>query len=101
MLDTDVVELLESGCSLIVGTVDEHARPEATRGWGLEVLAGGASLRVLVSSGSEVAVANLARGGRVAVTATAIATLRSIQVKGHAGAVEPATAADRMGRHQR
>ena len=95
MLDTDVAELLETGCSLIIGTVDAQAIPEAARGWALEVSADRTSLRLLVSTEATVALANLAPGAKVAVTATEIATLRSLQVKGHSSGVDEVTRADR------
>lgn len=100
MLDTDVVELLESGCSLIVGTVDDQTQPEAARGWGLQVLGDGTSLRVLVAADAEVTLANVARAALVAVTGTSVATFRSIQAKGRALVVEPATGDDQQ-RHDR
>ncbi len=34
-------ELLESPCALIVGTVDADLRPDATRGWGIDVAPAG------------------------------------------------------------
>jgi hypothetical protein len=79
----DPVQLFESACSLIVGTVDGEGFPEATRGWDVQLLAGGGRLRVVVSDDSGGTVRNL-RGAsaRIAITATQVMTLESVQVKG-------------------
>ena len=50
VIEAEVAELLESPCSLIVGTVDADGLPDATRGWGVEVLAGGTQVRVLLAA---------------------------------------------------
>ena len=95
MIDPEIVELMESPCSLIVGTVDAGGLPDATRGWGLEVLDGGTKVRLLLSSNAKATMANLRSTGRIAVTATDFVTMRSVQVKGAALTVEEATDADR------
>jgi hypothetical protein len=94
VIHEDVVELLESGCALIVGTVDDAARPEATRAWGLQVLPDRAHVRVLVDGGATRAVANIGRPSRAAVTATDVRTFHSVQVKGDVVAVEATTDED-------
>jgi hypothetical protein len=88
-------QLLESPGALVVGTVDESRLPDATRGWGLEVLDDGAAVRVLLASNASATLANLRATGRIAVTATDIPTFESVQVKGRASSVEAPTAADR------
>ena len=93
MLRPDELALLESGVSLIVGTVDGDGAPDATRAWGVRGDPDG--LRVLCDEAAGVSVANLRAGGRIAVTGVDVVTLRSIQVKGRALAVEAATADDR------
>ena len=95
MIDPDIVELMESACALIVGTVDDDGLPDATRGWGVQVLDGGTQVRLLLSASADVTVANLRSTGRIALTATHFTTLHSVQVKGTALAVEEATDADR------
>jgi hypothetical protein len=93
-LDPDVVALLESGCSMIIGTVDASGTPLATRGWGAAVEADG-RVRVLLALEADAARANLAATGKIAIGATDVPTLRSIQVKGEVVAIEPPTDADR------
>lgn len=95
MIEPEAVELLESACALIVGTVDEEQRPDATRGWGAEVL-GPSQVRLLLSSNAHASLANLSATGAIAVTATHFVTLVSVQLKGRARVVEPATSADRI-----
>ena len=76
-------EFLESGCALIVGTVGADGEPHASRGWGLDVLGDDPPLvRLLLDAGDGVAVEHAAAGGRLAVTAASVRTLRSTQLKG-------------------
>ena len=96
MIGPDAKELLESGCALIVGTVDVNGMPHAARAWGLDVIDGDATrIRVLVAADEPVMLDNLDATGLVAVTGTDIRTLRSIQAKGRVIRVEAATLADR------
>jgi hypothetical protein len=96
VIDEETRAFLESGCALIVGTVDPDGAPHAGRGWGLSVLDGGAParLRLLLDAEDGVSVANAAAGGAIAVTATSVTTLRSIQLKGRSSATEVATVDD-------
>jgi hypothetical protein len=89
-----MAKLLESGCALIVGTVDLDGLPEATRAWGARVPAGGSRVRFLVNSDDDRSIDNLRTGGAVALTATDVPTLKSVQVKGRAVLVENATEDD-------
>lgn len=94
MIRTDVAKLLESGCSLVVGTVDRDGLPDATRGWGAWVLHDPERVRILLPALSERAVTNLADGGLIAITASHVVTLRSMQLKGQSLVIEPATRDD-------
>ena len=95
MLDASLTEFLEGGCSLIVATVTDDGAPHATRGWGLDVL-DPRTARILLPSHDTIALEGLAGGGPVAITAADVTTLRSVQLKGRATAVEPATDEDRV-----
>ena len=95
MIEPEVAEQLESPSSLLVGTVSGDGVPDATRGWGIEVL-GPDRLRVLLSTEATRTLAVVSSGGRLALTTTHFFTLVSWQLKGRALAVEPATAADRI-----
>jgi Pyridoxamine 5'-phosphate oxidase len=94
LIRTEVANLLESDASLVVGTVDDDGLPDATRAFGAWVLHDPERVRFLVPDEGLRTLANLADGGRVALTATEVPTHRSIQVKGHATVVEPATQDD-------
>ena len=95
MITAETAELVESPCSLIVGTVDATGLPDASRAWGAEVIDDG-HVRVLLSTQAEVTRRNVERGGRVAVTATHFFTFDSVQLKGVATRIEEATPADRI-----
>lgn len=86
-------EFLESGCALIIATVDADGEPHAGRGWGLDVLEPN-RFRLLVDADDLRLRANLAANGSIAVTATHVPTLRSIQLKGHAVETESRGDAD-------
>lgn len=92
MFDAETVTFLESGCSLIVGLVGPSGEPVAGRGWGLTVLdASSGRLRLLVDADDDVATGLLVDRGRIAVTATSVRTMRSMQMKGRLVTVAAAT----------
>ena len=100
MIRPDVAKVLESGTSAIVGTVADDGQPDAVRAWGAWTLDGGTRVRFLVPASEARSIANLRANGRVALTATVVDTLESVQVKGRATAVGPATADD-LALHER
>ncbi len=95
MIGPELAELLESPCSLIVGTVDADRLPDASRAWGIEVL-DDRRLRMLLSTQAPVTRRNVEQGGAVALTATNFFTFESMQLKGRATSVEDATPADHI-----
>ena len=94
MLTSDLVALLESG-ALIVGTVGPDGAPWAARGWGLDVLEGGARVRLLLPADDVVLLGHLASGAPVAITAADVETLQAVQLKGRADGLAAATDDDR------
>ena len=94
--EADTIELLESGCALIVGLVTSAAAPFATRGWGLTIDPAGGSARLLVTAADVAALdpAESLVGRALAVTGCDIKTLRSLQLKGPVVSVEAPTALD-------
>jgi hypothetical protein len=96
VLPDDVVALLESGCSTFLGAVGADGRPVASHCMGIQVVEDGTRLRVMVNADEAEAIADLQATRVVALGATDVYTLRSIQVKGAVVAVEPVTAADRV-----
>jgi hypothetical protein len=95
VIEPEIVELLESPCAQIVGTVDDDGLPDASRGWGALVHDDGRRIRLLVASNAATTIRNLRTTGRIAFTATQFLTLRSVQVKGIAVAVEDPDEDDR------
>jgi hypothetical protein len=93
MLEADVVELLESGCALVVGFVTLDGAPYATRGWGLTLLEEARTARLLVGT-ADLAALGHRQGGllgtMIATTGANVLTLRSAQLKGPIIAVESA-----------
>lgn len=89
MSETETRAFLESGCALLVGTVSPDGEPHAGRAWGLDVLREDPLLvRVLLDVEDITSVEYAAAGGAIAVTATSVRTLHSVQLKGRATGVE-------------
>jgi hypothetical protein len=92
LFDDATTAFLHSGCAVIIGTVDAHGQPHAGRGWGLDLLPadderspdGAAVARLVIDADDTVTLENLAAGSRVAITATSVRTLYSLQLKGQA-----------------
>jgi hypothetical protein len=96
VIDRQTKDFIEGGRALIVGTVDASGQPHATRGWGLHVVdADEGRVRVVLPGDDPVTIENLRTTRRLALTATDVPTLASIQAKGRATAIEPSDAADR------
>ncbi len=95
MIEPEVTELIESPCSLIVASVDADGLPDAIRGWGVDVL-GPDRVRVLLAADADRTLANLADGGRIALTTTHFITAVSWQLKGVATMIEDASPAERI-----
>jgi hypothetical protein len=92
----ETTAFLEGGCSLVVGTVGAGNEPTAARGWGLTVLSReSGDCRLVLDLTARRTRADLTTTGAIAVTAADVPTLRSIQLKGVALEIEPATDADR------
>lgn len=96
MFDEETAALLASGCALIVGTVGVDGAPHAGRGWGVDVIedAEPARLRLLLDIEDVATLEHAAAGGAMAVTATSVRNLRSVQLKGRATGVEVASRDD-------
>lgn len=94
MWSGETKEFLESGCALVVATVSSDGAPFASRGWGLTIVRGG-DFRLLLDADDPHTIANLEATGVIAITATNVPTLHSMQMKGRCLTVEPATDVDR------
>jgi hypothetical protein len=89
VFDIETTAFLESGCALLVGTVSPLGEPHAGRAWGLDVLSDEPlRVRVLLDVEDVTTVEHAASGGAIAVTATSVRTLHSVQLKGRVISVE-------------
>lgn len=94
MFSSDLMEMIEAGCGLIIGTVAADGEPRATRGWGVRVVdPDRRRVRVLMGADDPVSIANLGNG-RIALTGANVRTLRSVQLKGRVVGTETATSDD-------
>ena len=89
VLDDEMVRFLEGGCALIVCTFDADGDPYASRAWGFTVLCADGEVR-----GRLLVTPDVLAEGRIAITATDVSTLRSLQLKGRIVGVEPMSEAD-------
>jgi len=79
----ETIKILESGCSLVVGTVASDGEPVAGRGWGLTVTdPDGDRVRLVLDKSDIGTRENIEATGRLALTAGDVATLRAWQLKG-------------------
>jgi hypothetical protein len=89
-------ELLGGGCGLVVGLVDGEGVPFASRAWGrTTVQERPLCLRLVLPLDDGLPLLVGKAVGPIAMTVTDPLTLRSVQFKGRAGPIEPATAEDR------
>lgn len=84
MFDPETSAFLESGCALVVGTVHADGEPHAGRAWGLDLVGPGATptMRLLLDADDTTTIELAAGGGAIAITATSVRTLSSVQLKG-------------------
>jgi len=84
VLTAELVEYMESGVSLLVGSRDAALRPASARGFGVAVdAASGTATVFLAMAGSEVTLSNLRNNAQIALTLSRPLDHRSLQVKGH------------------
>jgi len=96
VLEPETVAFLEPGCAVIAATVSDDGEPHAVRGWGMTVVSREtATLRLLIDSHDDVAIADLSTTGAIAITAGHVRTLQSMQLKGRVVRIEDGTDADR------
>jgi hypothetical protein len=88
-LDDETRAFVESGCALVLGTVDPGGAPCAGRGWGVTVGDEAGRLRLVLDADDTVTLHNVTAGAPIAVTAASIRTLASVQFKGRVVGTEP------------
>lgn len=82
-LPAELVEFVQGGVSLLIGTCGPDLFPESARAGGLRVWPCACKLTLLMPKGTgEVTIANLRANGRLAVTMSQVETHRTLQVKG-------------------
>lgn len=95
-LSAEIVEFIESGVSMLVGTRDANLRSECARGLGAQVGADRSSVTVYLNDALGARTrANLEHNQQIAVAFSRPIDHHSIQLKGIATAVRKCTAADR------
>lgn len=93
----DLVDYLESGVSLLIGTRDKDLRPEAARACGAQVAADREHLSIFVPERWPTQTfANIEENGMVSVGFSRMLDNYAIQVKGGGATVRPATDAERI-----
>ncbi|MDS9469301.1 hypothetical protein RGQ15_17195 [Paracoccus sp. MBLB3053] len=93
-LRVDLAQFVQSGISVILGSVDRNARPVAAIGLACRVLDGGV-LRVIARAPAITPIlASVAAGSGIAVTFSRPVTHRSIQFKSDRARIVPAEDAD-------
>jgi hypothetical protein len=94
-VDEALQEFLESGVAVIVGTADSDGRPHVRPGWGPRVHPSRTRLSVFMEAErAPVPLEDIASTGQIAVTCSDPITYRSVQLKGHGGAVSDVTSDD-------
>lgn len=92
----ELVQFVQSGISVLVGSRDARLMPDCSRAVGARVEDDGGTMTVyLPPVTSQVTLANLRDNGRIAVAFSRPADHRSVQVKGRVLEIREADAADR------
>jgi hypothetical protein len=100
-LPRDLVDFVESGVSILIGTRDPQFRPECIRGTGAVVAADRHSITLFIPEGTgERTIANIEGGSPLAVTFSRPIDHRTVQVKGAVRAVRPTTPGEQQTAHR-
>ena len=95
MIPQSIVDLLETGVSVMVGTRDASLMPECTRAWGIRVADDGGTVTVLLAEPfAGKTIDNLRENGQIAVTCTRPTDHITCQLKGRIRSIKRATSAD-------
>jgi hypothetical protein len=91
---TELMNIMETGAGLVVGTVSEDGWPRADRAWAVSVVDTETHRIRFVMSADDAAVVDNLQSGRVSLTGAEVSTYQSVQLKGRPVVVEPPTSAD-------
>jgi hypothetical protein len=95
MMSSSIVELLQTGVSVVVGTRDAALMPECTRAWGIRVEKDRASVTIFLTEAiSQQTLRNLKDNGQIAISCTRPTDHVACQLKGCVRRVRPATKRD-------
>jgi predicted pyridoxine 5'-phosphate oxidase superfamily flavin-nucleotide-binding protein len=96
MIPDSIVQLLQTGVSVMVGTRDASLMPECTRAWGIHVAADRGSVTILLATTfAGKTLGNLHENGMVAVTCTRPTDHITCQLKGLVRSIKPVTSVER------
>ena len=97
MIPSPIVELLQTGVSVIVGTRDASLMPECTRAWGIRLGKDRRSLTIfLTETISKKTLQNLRENGLVAVSCTRPTDHVACQIKGRVRTIRPSDREDQI-----
>jgi hypothetical protein len=91
---TELMNIMETGAGLIVGTVSPEGWPRADRAWAASVVDAEARRVRFVMSADSVAVVDNLQSGKVSLNGAEVSTYQSVQLKGRPVVVEAPTSAD-------
>ncbi|WP_447976553.1 pyridoxamine 5'-phosphate oxidase family protein [Candidatus Nitrospira bockiana] len=95
MIPQEIVELLRTGVSVVVGTRDASLMPESTRAWGLHVGEDRTTVTIFLTEAiSARTLENLRDNGRIAISCSRPTDHVACQLKGRLRALRPATPHD-------
>jgi hypothetical protein len=96
MIPPAMVELLQTGVSVVVGTRDKTLMPECTRAWGIRVGKARDTVTIFLTEAvSRKTLQNLRENGQVAISCTRPTDHVACQLKGRLRAIRPAGPRDR------
>jgi len=96
MIPQSILDLLETGVSVMVGTRDASLMPECTRAWGIRVGAKRGTVTIFLSKTiAGKTLENLDDNGNIAVTCTRPTDHITCQLKGQVRNIKAVTNADR------
>jgi hypothetical protein len=101
MIPSTLVDLLQTGVSIVVGTRDASLMPECTRAWGIRVGKDGRSVTIFLTELiSKTTLYNLRENGLVAISCTRPTDHVACQIKGRMRAIRPVGERDRKDSRQ-
>lgn len=96
MIPSSIVDLLQTGVSVVVGTRDATLMPECTRAWGIRIGKDRRSVTIfLTETISRKTLQNLRDNGLVAISCTRPTDHVACQLKGRLRTIRPAKPRDR------